>query len=224
MPTLRNAALAQAGEQSGVNYSVRKSDLRRKVRASKVGNLILFVVDASGSMAARQRMTAVKGAILSLLIDAYQKRDQVGMIAFRGEGAQLVLPPTNSADLAQRHLQQLPTGGRTPLAHALHLANQTLARYQTNQYLPLLILISDCRANVPMRAEHNLLAAQSEVLQLAQQLAEQSVSSLVVETGGKRGRGNFAQQVAQALNGEWLKLAGLSAEVLTNHIKHNRSR
>ena len=173
-------------------------------------------------MAARQRMVAVKGAILSLLIDAYQKRDQVGMIAFRGQAARLVLPPTNSAELAQRHLQQLPTGGRTPLAHALHLAEQTLQKYQNNQYVPLLILISDCRANVPLRSGSSLLAAQTEVLQLAHHLADRQISSLVVETGGKRGRGGFAQRVAQALSGEWLRLEGLSAETLMKQIHHRR--
>ena len=227
IPTLRAAALNNRPPEHRIpnteyRIPVTKHHLRRKIRASKTSNLILFVVDASGSMAARQRMVAVKGAIMSLLIDAYQKRDQVGMIAFRGNAAQLVLPPTNSAELAQRHLQQLPTGGRTPLAHALHLASQTLARHQNKQVIPLLVLVSDCRANVPMRADSNLLAAQTEVLQLAQQLAEQRVSSIVVETGGKRGRGKFAQQVAQALEGEWLQLAGLSAETLTTKIKQSR--
>ena len=99
-------------------------DLRQKVRETRLSNLILFVVDASGSMAARERMAAAKGAVLALLLDAYRKRDQVGLIAFRGRGAELLLPPTSSVDLAEARLRALPTGGRTPLAHGLELARR----------------------------------------------------------------------------------------------------
>ncbi len=79
-----------------------------------MGNTVLFVVDASGSMGAQQRMTAVKGAILSLLIDAYQKRDRVGLVVFRGKGAEVLLPPTSSVELARKYMQQLPVGGKDP--------------------------------------------------------------------------------------------------------------
>src|SRR5205814_10392095 len=118
--TLRVAALrsATSGRPPSGRVKVVPSDLRQKVRETKSANLILFAVDASGSMAAMDRMAAAKGAVLSLLIDAYQKRDQVGLIAFRGKSGELLLPPTNSADLAERQLRQLPTGGRTPLGHA----------------------------------------------------------------------------------------------------------
>jgi magnesium chelatase subunit D len=87
------------------------------VREARAGHLVLFVVDASGSMAARQRMAAAKGAVLALLLQAYQRRDRVGLIAVRGEGASLLLPPTASVELAELRLRALPTGGRTPLAH-----------------------------------------------------------------------------------------------------------
>src|SRR5215469_12128675 len=95
------------------------ADLREAVREGREGNLVLFAVDASGSMAARQRMRAVKGAVLSLLLDAYQRRDKVGLVTFRGAGAELALPPTSSVEAAARRLASLATGGRTPLAAGL---------------------------------------------------------------------------------------------------------
>jgi magnesium chelatase subunit D len=116
--TLRAAAPHQKSRgrgSVGPGISVHPEDLREKVREGREGNLILFVVDASGSMAARRRMSAVKGAVLSLLADAYQRRDKVGLVSFRGEGARVLLPPTASVELAAPRLEELPTGGRTPL-------------------------------------------------------------------------------------------------------------
>jgi magnesium chelatase subunit D len=95
---------------------VTRADLHAKVKAGRQGSLILFVVDASGSMAALQRMEAVKGTVIALLRDAYQRRDEVGVIVFRGAEARLLLPPTRNVDAAERQLRELPTGGRTPLA------------------------------------------------------------------------------------------------------------
>ena len=100
--------------------------MREKVRETKTGSLILFVVDASGSMGAPRRMVAVKGAILSLLLDAYQRRNRVGLIAFRGTSAQVLLPPTSNVDLAHAHLREMPTGGRTPLSRGLLLAMEVV--------------------------------------------------------------------------------------------------
>ncbi|MEV5711600.1 VWA domain-containing protein, partial [Actinoallomurus sp. NPDC052274] len=115
--TLLAAAPHQrARGRSGPGLVVRSGDLRERVREGREGNLVLFVVDASGSMAARQRMRAVKGAVLSLLLDAYQRRDKVGLITFRGTSAELALPPTSSVEAGARRLETLPTGGRTPLA------------------------------------------------------------------------------------------------------------
>ncbi|WP_089717451.1 magnesium chelatase subunit D family protein, partial [Candidatus Entotheonella palauensis] len=107
---------------------IRSTDLREKVRESRGGNLILFAVDASGSMGARDRMVATKGAIMSLLLDAYQKRDQVGMVSFRGRDASILLPPTSSVELAQQYLANMKTGGRTPLAAGLAKAYELLTR------------------------------------------------------------------------------------------------
>ena len=114
----------QRSEQATNNMALqlRRSDLKEKIRVRRTGNLILFVVDASWSMAASERMEATKGAIFSLLVDAYQRRDQVGLVVFQRDKARLVLPPTNSVELAQRALQELPVGGKTPLSDGLYLA------------------------------------------------------------------------------------------------------
>ncbi len=140
--TLRSAALRGAED-----FQVTKDDLHQQIRTGKNANLILFVVDASGSMAAQRRMEAVKGAVLSLLTDAYQQRDEVAVISFRGESAQLLLSPTRSVDLAEQNLRELPTGGRTPLPHALSVALETLEK---TSMPPLLVLLSDGKANVAL--------------------------------------------------------------------------
>ena len=130
--TLRAAAPHQlkrredSAGQDAPAFHIEPHDVREKVRETKTGSLILFVVDASGSMGAQRRMVAVKGAILSLLLDAYQRRDRVGLIAFRGTGAQVLLPPTSSVDLAHALLSEMPTGGRTPLSRGLLLAMEVI--------------------------------------------------------------------------------------------------
>ena len=127
--TLRAAAPYQAVRERGnLALAIREPDLRYKVREKRIGRHILFVVDASGSMGAAERMAETKAAILSLLIDAYQKRERVGLIVFRGATARVALPFTHSVEMAQRYLTHLPTGGKTPLPHALHLAKELLQK------------------------------------------------------------------------------------------------
>jgi magnesium chelatase subunit D len=127
---------------------LRRDDLREAVREGRESNLVLFVVDASGSMAARQRMSAVKGAVLSLLLDAYQRRDKVGLVTFRGTGAEVALPPTSSVDAGAARLEKLPTGGRTPLAAGLLKAHEVLRveRLRDPSRRPLLVVVTDGRA------------------------------------------------------------------------------
>ena len=130
--------------------AVDREDLRVRLRQPRVAGLILFVVDSSGSMGARRRMAMVKGVLLDLLLDAYQRRDRVGLIAFRRESAQLLVPPTNSVEVAERQLRVLPTGGRTPLTAGLQMAAQLLEREAQRRSLlaPLLVLVTDGRSNV----------------------------------------------------------------------------
>jgi magnesium chelatase subunit D len=174
-----------------------------------MGNLIVFVVDASGSMAARDRMVAAKGAVLSLLLDAYQKRDRVGLVAFRGQGAELLLPPTNSVDRAEACLAVLPTGGRTPLAHGVQLGLATLQRSlsQSRDALPLLVIVSDGRANVPLRGGDPL----DELSGLGAELRQRQVHAVVVDTEDGKVRLGFAAEVARALGATYLPIDQLRA-------------
>ncbi len=206
--TLRSAALRGSNE-----LQVTKDDLHRQVRAGKNANLILFVVDASGSMAAQRRMEAVKGAVMSLLTDAYQQRDQVAVISFRGEAAKLLLPPTRSVDLAEQNLRELPTGGRTPLPEALSVA---LATLEKTAMPPLLVLLSDGRANVALNTGND---PWQESLRFAELLAGRGVPALVLDTETGYLRLGKARQLAQALGAEYLTLEELSAENLTLTIR-----
>jgi magnesium chelatase subunit D len=143
-------ATVRAATVRGATPRIRlaRADLREAVREGREGNLVLFAVDASGSMAARQRMRAVKGAVLSLLLDAYQRRDKVGLVTFRGAGAELTLPPTSSVEAAARRLADLATGGRTPLAAGLARAARVLAaeRLRDPRRRALLVVVTDGRA------------------------------------------------------------------------------
>ena len=196
-----------------VDFQVTKNDLHNQIRSGKNANLILFIVDASGSMAAQRRMEAVKGAVLSLLTDAYQQRDEVAVISFRGESAQLILSPTRSVDLAEQNLRELPTGGRTPLSHALSVALETLEK---TKLPPLLVLLSDGKANVAL---HDGNDPWQESLRFAQLLAERGVPALVLDTETGYLRLGKARQLAQALGAECLTLEELSAENLALTIR-----
>jgi len=209
--TLRSAALRNPAE-----FWVNKSDLHQQIRVSKSANLILFVVDASGSMAAQRRMEAVKGAVLALLTDAYQRRDEVAVIVFRGDAAALLLTPTRSVDRAEQGLRELPTGGRTPLPHALQLALQTLQQADANGAPPLLVLLTDGKANVALSDGGD---PWRETLVLAELLAVRSVPALVLDTETGYLRLGRAAQLAQALGAECLTLEQLSAENLALTIR-----
>lgn len=214
--TLRSAALRTAANGNPLELKVSKSDLHQQVRVGKSANLILFVVDASGSMAAQRRMEAVKGAVLALLTDAYQRRDEVAVISFRGESAALLLAPTRSVDRAEQGLRELPTGGRTPLPHALQLALETLRQAAANGAPPLLVLLSDGKANVALSDGGD---PWRETLALAEMLAARAVPALVLDTETGYLRLGRAAQLAQALGAECLTLEELSAESLALTIR-----
>ncbi|MDI6632513.1 MAG: VWA domain-containing protein, partial [Thermoanaerobacteraceae bacterium] len=218
--TLRAAAPFQGRRQkNGVAIAVEAADIREKVREKRIGNFLLFVVDASGSMGAEQRMVAAKGAVLSLLLDAYQKRDRVGMVAFKGEHAEVLLPPTNSVELAHQRLAELPTGGRTPLAAGLLKAyGVARAHLFKNPHLsPLLIVISDGRGNVgvgggkPLAEAHQVAALIRE---------EERIKTLVIDAE-KNGFLSFgmARGLAEALGAVYYKIEDLKADLLVEAVR-----
>jgi len=180
--TLRAAAPFQGLREKGnLALAIADPDLRYKVREKRIGRHILFVVDASGSMGADQRLAETKAAILSLLLDAYQKRERVGLIVFRGAAARVALPFTHSVEMAQRYLAHLPTGGKTPLPHALYLARELLQqeklRHPRDAFL--LVLITDGRANISLSPGRKPMA---EVKELAAQLGALGINALVLDT------------------------------------------
>lgn len=205
------ATLKSAAMRDETEFSVKRSDLHQNIRTGRTANLILFVVDASGSMAAQQRMEAVKGAVLSLLTDAYQQRDEVAVISFRGERASILLAPTRSVEQAELALRELPTGGRTPLSHALQLALDMLEQSDTRHAPPLLIVLSDGKANVALQDNGD---PWRETLALADLIAERAIPALVLDTETGYLRLGRANQLSQAMGAEYLTLEALSAENL----------
>ena len=199
--------------RTGPGLILESGDLRERRREGRESNLVLFVVDASGSMAARRRMEAVKGAVLSLLLDAYQRRDKVGLISFRGAGAELLLPPTSSADAAARRLESMPTGGRTPLAAALAEAHATLRRERLRDPLrrPLLVLITDGRHN-----------AGGDPGAIAALLRRDGVAAVVVDCESGPVRLGLAGGLALALGAECADVASLSADGLADSVRAYR--
>jgi len=216
--TIRQAAPHQVRRQrSDVALAVEKDDLRRKVRVSRTANLVLFVVDASWSMAAAERMVATKGAILSLLQDAYQRRDKVGLIVFRQNGAELLLPPTSSVKLAESMLEDITVGGKTPLSSGLYLAYQVFMREvrRNPRVMPLMILLTDGAGNVSMTD----LAPREEGCQIAESIHGGNIRSVVINTEHKSFDRGLAQELAFYLGAECYTLEELGAQELYERVR-----
>ncbi|WP_405919243.1 putative cobaltochelatase [Streptomyces longwoodensis] len=213
--TVQAAAPHQrARGRSGPGLVIRRDDLRQAAREGREGNLVLFVVDASGSMAARQRMSAVKGAVLSLLLDAYQRRDKVGLVTFRGSAADVALPPTSSVDAAAARLESLPTGGRTPLAAGLLKAHEVLRveRLRDPARRALVVLVTDGRATGG--PEPVALAGRA-----ARLFAAEQVASVVVDCESGPVRLGLAGQLATELGGTAVTLDELRADAIAGLVK-----
>ena len=223
--TLREAAPFQTRRRSLTNSNLALKlepwDLRQKVRESRVGNLVVFLVDSSGSMGAHQRMVAVKGAVMSLLMDAYQRRDRIAMIAFRGLSSELVLPPTDSPRLAQQRLDSLPTGGRTPMAKALADAHHliTRQRQRSPDTPPLLVVVSDCRANVGVRSGASGLDPFEEALRICEGLRLEKVNAIVLDPAPEANRFGLVRRVSDALGGEYVPLDELKATAISAAVR-----
>jgi Mg-chelatase subunit ChlD len=200
-----------------VAFAVQPGDYQRKVRVRRAANLVLFLVDASWSMAVAERMAATKGAILSLLTDAYQRRDRVGLITFQKDRALLILPPTSSVQNAERALRDIPVGGKTPLSAGLSMAHDVLIREKVlhPDVLPLLIILTDGAGNVSM----GHLPPQEESHRIAETIAEENIHSVVINMEHVAFDQGLAQALADHLKSPCYALTDLKAENLYATVK-----
>ena len=218
--TLRAAAPYQRARQGTQTVVIRPEDVRVWVRAKRSAANILFLVDASGSMGARERMRMVKGAILALLQEAYQKRDRVGLIAFRRDRAETLLPMTRSVELAEKQLRDLPTGGRTPLAEGLACALQTLRELERRgSEKTVLVLITDGRTNTARDGDDSVQRA----LRAAEEIAGTQALTLVLDTERGVPRVGAAPEIARRMEARYYTLEQLSAEGVLEIVRASRS-
>lgn len=217
--TLRAAAPYQClREKNGLALSICKSDFREKLREKRTGSTILFVVDASGSMGAKKRMEAVKGAVFSLLTDAYQKRDKVGMVAFRKKEAEVLLGITRSVDLAQKSLKTLPTGGKTPLAAGLFKGYELLkaAKRRDAEIVPVIVLVSDGRTNSSINGEDPF----KEAIEAGNKIAAEGIQTIVIDTEQDFIKLGLAKDIADAMNAQYYKLEDLEAGEIAGTVRN----
>ncbi len=212
--TLRAAAPYQKARPSnGCAVVIRKDDLRSKVREKRTGNIFLFVVDASGSMGARERMKTVKGVIFKILLDAYQKRDRVGMIAFRKKQAEVLLPVTRSVDFAQKKLASMPTGGKTPLAKGLLKAEDVLDMLyrQDPAQDPVVILITDGRATSPLNEGTDPV---TDAMDEAKRIGRRHLPVAVIDTESGFIRLGLAKKIAKAMGASYFQVDKMTEDQL----------
>jgi magnesium chelatase subunit D len=212
--TLRAAAPYQEDrrDDGGPALVLRSNDYRRKVRVTRAANLVLFVVDASWSMAVAERMQATKGAVISLLMDAYQQRDRVGLVVFQKNDALVVLPPTNSVALAKQALADIPVGGKTPLSAGLQTAYEVIIREkrQRPEVAPLMVLLTDGAGNVSMAN----LPPQQEAFRIADLFPPANIRSVVINMENEAFDQGLAQALAEHLDAPCYRLDELKAETL----------
>ena len=217
--TIKAAAPFQKCRDKGdLCITIKDSDLREKVRERLCGCTLLFLVDASGSLGVRKRMIAVKGAILSMLKESYVKRDRIGMMAFRRDSAELILQPTKSVEYSYKMLEDLPTGGKTPLSAALMKANEYMTKYSRSHpgehcYI---VVLTDGRANVPLKDGFN---ANDEAQTIAGNISIPGVKWIVVDTCAGYPRFDNAEKLAEKLSATYFRLEELNAENLSQNIR-----
>lgn len=218
--TIRAAAPHQVGRESDLAVAIEPQDLRSKVRKRRVGASIVFCVDASGSMGAANRMEAAKAAVLGLLVDAYQRRDRVGLVAFRGESADIVLRPTASVELAQLKLRTLPTGGATPIARGILTSLDVLSAEmrRDDSVVPWLVLLTDGHANVGIGAG----LGSDDARQAAARLKDTPIHTLVIDTSGP-GSGLGARELARMAGGEYVRLGQPEGDAVAGAVRQRLS-
>lgn len=216
--TLRAAAPYQrVREDNGLALIIKTEDLREKLREKRTGSTIVFVVDASGSMGAKKRMETVKGAVVSLLTDAYQKRDRVGLVSFRKKEAEVLLNITRSVDMAEKCLRDLPTGGKTPLAAGLLKGYEVIKNEQrkNQDMLPIMVLVSDGRTNAALMAGDPL----TEAMEMGKRIAGEGIQTIVVDTEVDFIKLGLARKLAAAMGARYYRIEDLEADVLAEAVR-----
>jgi len=225
--TVRASAVHQKHRKKNSKVShaliIKKEDLREKVRQSKVSTLIVLTVDASGSMGVMNRMEAAKGTVFSLLMDAYQHRDRVAMVAFKGKDGHILLPPTSGVELAKKMLVNLPTGGKTPLAAGIMKALSLIKSEKRKDptVVPMLVLISDGRSNISIVEGADPMG---EIEKLGTMAQEEGIHSIVIDSEVTRKNKfvgftfEFAKDIAEFFNAKYFRLDKLSEVTLGNVI------
>ncbi len=221
-PFQRQRRLEAAAGSESRRVLLQRSDLRQKIRVRQTRNAVCFVVDASWSMAAEERMQATKAAILSLLQEAYQRRDSVGLVCFQRTYASVLLPLTNSVELAQRCLRQMPTGGKTPLTRGMLTGYEMLDRARRNdpEVIPLMVLITDGQANVAIGA----MPPQQEAYHMASFIAAQQIHAIAIDTEQPSFDRGLTRQLALCLEGEYYHLDDLKNDRLARVVRTRMQR
>jgi magnesium chelatase subunit D len=219
--TLNSAVLRKASEPSmEPGQNLAEQDLHLQVRCSRPRRLIVFLIDTSDSMGdgPEARIAAGLGACLSLAASAYLNRDQVCLITFRDREAQLVVPPTNSVTMVRQQLQRLPVGGATPLAAGLQKAMQVIrqGRAKNPEVSPLLVLISDGEATVPLTSG---ALPEAEVLEMAASMSRDRIQALVIDTLASHQQQRILSRLAKALGTKCLHIHDLHANQVLRHIE-----
>jgi magnesium chelatase subunit D len=215
--TIRAAAGRGRERDGGLAIDVRAEDVRNKVRTRRIGASIVFCVDASGSMGAADRMSAAKAAVLALLEDAYRRRDRVGLVTFHGDGAEALLAPTSSVELAQARLRRMPTGGATPLAAGIARSLELLEaeRRRDTRVVPWLVLVTDGKANVGIDGGLGSQDARTQ----AQRVSDQRVHALVIDTSGSGSLGAAARELAAIAEAAYVRLAPTDGGALAGVVR-----
>jgi len=217
--TIRAAAPYQRARHSDdLSLVIESQDIRMKVRERRSGCTLLFLVDASGSLGVRRRMATVKGAILSMLRDSYVKRDRIGLMAFRRDSAEMILPPTKSVEYSYKCLEEMPTGGKTPLGEALVRVNEYMTAYARCHIGErcYIILVTDGRANVPLQEGMN---ANEEVQKMAEDMSIPHVKWIVVDASASFPRFDNAERLAEKMGARYFRLEDLDADRFAEGVK-----
>lgn len=222
--TIRAAAPFQGQRKSnGMAINIREEDIREKVRQKKIANLLVFVVDASGSMGANQRMVETKGAIMSLLKDAYVKRDKICLVAFRGEEAQVLLPPTRSVERGYKLLENMEIGGKTPLNAGLTKGIQVIKSElkKALELMPMMIVITDGKGNVSLADDKK---PKAELFEIGEKIREfKQINTMVIDIE-KQGMMRFgiAKELAGMMNSEYRAMDELNSDKILTMVESIR--